>query len=1079
MKPIDPRHLLRRATLALCLLALGGLPLPGTSGAGLAADDKPEEKRRVLKAYQLDQSAASVSEEYRRMAEEKRMESIRRLKELISRGVEGETKAEMMLRLADLYFQQGRDLYLREMEQFDQQYERCFDDENCNPDNMQPNNVASQEWQVKSIKLYESILRNYPRYQRADQATFFLGSALQDTGRSEEAVEAFKKLVKLYPQSGYVPDSYVLIGEYYFDHDNAYGALRAYLKATAYKDSQKYPFAMYKLGWCYYNVGDYGKSIETMKAVVSYSMAQVEADTGSLQLQEEALKDLVRFFADAGAMDEAYEYFNKLGKKELIRSMLQRLAGMYFEQGKFDQSIETYRRLILEDPQSADNPEYQVEIINAYRKVGQRDRTLEEIDRLNNDYGATSAWARANASDPNAVADAQDKIESQLRRTATDYHNTARQYTKSRHPDAKKVYGLARDGYQTYLQVFPDNEHTYDVRYAYAELLYTLKDYQGAFDQYMAVVDIDPNGKHSRFCAESAIFAAEEQVKIEGGGRADGTAVADASKSIEPQALTEWETRLVSACSKYAELYPDDKKVRNIIYKSAYLLYNKYRFDEAATQFRVVIQMDPGSKEAEQAANLILDSLNVRKDWAALKENSKFYYDTPGLGGTQFKKDVYAIYESSSFKLVEVNFEKTKDYAVAADGFMAFYTEFPDSKIAAQALNNSSVYYYEAGKVADSMKVRHILVEDPKFGPETKYYYDQIGALGFDYETIANFERAAFYYEKLWGLYPEERKEKKDDEELVAKMDEKAADAIYSAAVFRSALGDWDVGIDNYNQFVAAFPDDKRVADTRLRVGGIYEDHEKWEDAANVFHGFYTKPPEDAPLEFQYFARLHYGRALGHMGQLKKRDKVYAETVVMYEKEMAKGGQKGPHTEFVAEMMYELAQPQLEEYLALKIEARKGVSRKLEDKSLADSLSKKAQALLETDKTFTEVVQLGAGEFGLAATVSLGKAYENMGDSLRTGDLPSYLTEEQRELYTMAIEDKVYVQEEKALNAYQLALEKSYELTLYNDNTAYAVRRLGELRPDDFPGLQEQLIDPRWTSTKKGGTVSDDFETTL
>ena len=56
------------------------------------------------------------------------------------------------------------------------------------------------------------------------------------------------------------------------------------------------------------------------------------------------------------------------------------------------------------------------------------------------------------------------------------------------------------------------------------------------------------------------------------------------------------------------------------------------------------------------------------------------------------------------------------------------------------------------------------------------------------------------------------------------------------------------------------------------------------------------------------------------------------------------------------------------------------------------------------------------------------------------------------------------MQIEKAVNAYNLTLEKSFQLSLYNENTAFATRRLGELRPNDFPGLEERLITPRYTS---------------
>ena len=1068
------RTIVRNTTLALGLWLASQSPLGMVVGVESTAQ-AAEEERRVLKARDVDESA-QLNEEYARLAEEKRMESIRRLKDLLSRGVDGETKAEMMLRLADLYFQQGRYLYLKEMAAYDIEFDACFNDDNCDAEKMTADNSGSHAWQQKSIKLYQSILRSYPRYARADQATFYLGSALQDLGEQDDAVEAFKKLVKLYPQSSFVPDAYVLIGEYYFDNDNAFGALKAYQKATQFTDSPKYAFAMYKLGWCYYNVGDYGKGIETMKAVVTYSMNQ-GADAKGIQLQDEALKDLVRFFADAGAMNEAYEYFTKLGKKDLIRSMLKRLATMYFEQGKFDQSVETYRRLILEDPSSEDNPNYQTEIISAYRKIGQKERTLEEVDRLLRDYGAKSSWASANASNPAAVKDAMKQIEESLRRVAVDYHAEARKLEKSRRPEAPQVYALANQAYTTYLREFPSGEHAYEVRYAFGELLYKTKDFVGAFEQYMAVVKIDPQGKHSKFCAESSIFAAEEQVKLEGGAVATGKVSANAKNAKEPQDLTDWEQRLVDACAQYATLYPDDKKAINAIYKSGYMLYNKYRFEEAAEQFALVINMDPRSANASQAAELILDSFVVRENWQALKDNAKFYHDKDGLGDSKFKKETYEVYERASFKVIEVNLDADNDKGKAADAFVAFYEEFPDATTAAQALNNASTYYFEADRVDDAVKVRHILVEDPKFGAETKYYYNQIAALGFDYETIADFERASFYYEKLWALYPEEKKTVEKEGGDGANLEAKAGDAIFTAAVFRNGLGEWEAAIDNYNAFAATFDSDERVAEIRIRVAKIYEEQDQLKEAANAYKAFYTKVPAGGTIDQEYYSRLHYGQLLTQMGKKRDADNMYTETITKYEKYIAGGGEVGAPTEFVAEMMFTLAKPALDEYLDLEIKGRgKAAGRKAEDKALGDALSAKSKSLIEVRSTFTNVVTTGAGEWGLAALVALGQGFENMGAALRDGDKPFYLTSEQEELYGMAIEDKAYVWDEKAVNAYALALEKSYELTIYNENTALATRRLGELRPDDFPGLREQLLESRWTSSKQ---TSFDIEDSL
>ncbi len=1054
------------------------LVLAGVSAPIQTADAQEEGERRILKLRQSQD--VNLSDEYLVKAREKRLESIQFLKELIAEqgsALKGDRKAEMMLRLADLYFQQGRDEYLVEMAMFDKEYDKCFNTEGCDPGRLQPDNEESQKWQNRSIKLYKNILQNYPRYSRADEATFYLGQALSDIGRRDDGKDYFENLVRMYPDSQFVPDTYVNLGEYYFDNDNAYKALTNYKKATAYRDHDKYGFSLYKLAWCYYNVGEAGKSIETMKAVVSFSMAEGAAGGSKLQLQEEALKDLVRFFADAGELDEAYEYFNKLGKKELIRSMLKQLAKKYFDNGKWEEAIQTYRRLIAENPTAPENPDYQHEIIQAYQKMGLKEETFTEIDRMLKTYGKDSAWARANASNQEAIEEATQKVEKNLRQVALYHHNRAKKIKSG--DEAKQSYALAYKAYKVYLREFPGSDKAYEIHYSFAELLYKIKKYEEAYEQYMAVVDLDPKGKHSEFCAESAIFAADEMVKKEGGNQEISKGPGEAK---EAQPLTDWEKRLVDACAKYADLFPGQDKVKNIIYKSGYLLYNKYRFEEAADQFNKVISSDPGSREAEQAANLILDSFVVNEDWANLQKNAKIYYDTERLGSATFKKEVYGVYQNASLKLIEVDFEANKNHTKTAAAYVQFYNDFPDSDENARILNNATIYFHKDNQIEKAMEVRRILVDDPKFGTKTKYYYDQIGGLGYDHETIADYTRAAELYEEMFGIFNDPRKFKdewKKEGDDLATQKQGAADAIYSAAVFRKALGEWKPAIENYKKFLAAFPEDDRANDIKLTIGKIYEENEQWSSAANVFKNFYETEERNkettAPIEFLYFARLHHARALEKQNQTTNATRLYEATVDRYNKYIEAGGEPGGHTEFVAEMMFKLAEPQFEKYAAAVIGGvRPGSSRKSEDKQLGDALKKKAELLVETEKVYAEIIKTGAGEWGLAGLVKLGEVYENMAKSLEDSHIPSYLTEDQVEMYTMALEDKVYPQQEKAVAAYKAALDKSYELTLYNDNTALATRRLGELRPNDFPGLQEELPEVRETSSQ---TRSSTFET--
>jgi hypothetical protein len=122
--------------------------------------------------------------------------------------------------------------------------------------------------------------------------------------------------------------------------------------------------------------------------------------------------------------------------------------------------------------------------------------------------------------------------------------------------------------------------------------------------------------------------------------------------------------------------------------------------------------------------------------------------------------------------------------------------------------------------------------------------------------------------------------------------------------------------------------------------------------------------------------------------------------------------------------------------------------------------------MVELEKKYSAILETGAGEWGLAAVVYLGRVYENMGETFAKSPCPAYLTTDQCEYYKQVLQDKVFAQVEKAVTAYKIALDKSYELNVYNDNAAFATRRLGELRPDDFPALYEELPKPGLTAEK-------------
>ncbi len=129
------------------------------------------------------------------------------------------------------------------------------------------------------------------------------------------------------------------------------------------------------------------------------------------------------------------------------------------------------------------------------------------------------------------------------------------------------------------------------------------------------------------------------------------------------------------------------------------------------------------------------------------------------------------------------------------------------------------------------------------------------------------------------------------------------------------------------------------------------------------------------------------------------------------------------------------------------------------------------------EHAIVEIVDTGSGEWALAALVTLGRVYEDMAETLTSSERPTHLTSEQLEQYDMMLSDRAYVMTEKAVNTYIIARDRGFELTLYNAHTSVASDRLDALRPDDYPGVHEELRQPHYLAGRRAHRAG--FETSL
>ena len=194
---------------------------------------------------------------------------------------------------------------------------------------------SEEKWLLEAVKAYIQAAK-YKKYERMDEVLFKLAFLLTSVKKEDQARVFFLRLIKDYPNSKYIPDAYLSFAEFYFDKGEMENALKFYEKVEQFPKSSVYPYAVYKKGWCYVNMGDFKTALETFVGVVRMA-TEGKVNVGAAQKQalvKEAKKDIVKAYAHVGGPEKAWEFFQRTGG-DYAPKMMEALAELYWEQGKF------------------------------------------------------------------------------------------------------------------------------------------------------------------------------------------------------------------------------------------------------------------------------------------------------------------------------------------------------------------------------------------------------------------------------------------------------------------------------------------------------------------------------------------------------------------------------------------------------------------------------------------------------------------------------------------------------------------------------------------------------------------------
>ena len=390
---------------------------------------------------------------------DRRTQAISLLEEFVSE--EPEVAVEMpdaLLRLAELRWELARGDYLTAYNAWQQVPEA----------NRGPEPIVNYG---PAIALYDRILTQHRGFERYDFVIYMKAYALTETSDVEGALDLYRQILREFPESRFVPDAHMALAESSFSAMDYAAALPEFEAVMEHEESDLFDMALFKSAWCLWRMDNTQEAATRFRRVLDlgrHGQHLTSAQRRRLRdLQSEALDYLIQVFTEdeTNTPRDVFRFLQEIGGEQYAERVLTRLSLTYMDQARYDFGIEAYRLLLEMSPEDERAPAWQQQIAAGYAATDDTAHTMEALTELADNYLPGGTWAGQQA-DPEAVEDARVRVERAIRVRAMRWHELGQQH------DLRSRFEQAAAGYGLYLEHFPDTEHSYDLHFYRAEILF-------------------------------------------------------------------------------------------------------------------------------------------------------------------------------------------------------------------------------------------------------------------------------------------------------------------------------------------------------------------------------------------------------------------------------------------------------------------------------------------------------------------------------------------------------------------------------------------------------------------------------
>ncbi len=789
-----------------------------------------------------------------------------------------------------------------------------------------------------AIKYYTLLKSQYPKWCQStnasdpakstgctDEVLYYLAYEYEQAQQLDQARKVYFELIQNWPQSKFIPNAYLAFGELFFNE--AQGdpskwelAEKSYLEVIKYPapDNKVWGYAHYKLGYVYWNKGDFARAMSEFKKTIEYGQ-QYSQLPNAAQLAVSARRDLIPVYALSGDPKKAHDFFRPLsgdspGGTEKTFKMLDDLGQNYLDTGHYKEGIELYQDLMNRD-RGPKYCVYQGHITEATlaMKSGNKDMIMGELGRqleVHNKYQGEGHPGDHKLKCSNITAGL-------LTETAMAWHLEAVGSGGVRGTGDKKTMQLAAQLYDKVVTNFKQEQfakfefpriikedwpNIFKIKYAMADLLYFQKDWAKCGPAFDSVVAEDPNGPQAAEAAYASVLCYQNiylethkdgsdkkgsgNLPSSASGKSDKDKKAAEKAKFLPKNFSDNQKGMITAFNRYVcYIKPSatDKEAQEqyveVKYARGRTYFEAQHWEEAALAFRDVALNHADKDVGIYASQLYLESLNVLganmdpprpSCYDDMAEDVPRFIELYCKGGKEkdnaeqcgilirIQRDIERL---RAEKLVEAadkmgGPEALKSYEKAAVAYMDMWKKYGEAACEAKqpACDRAEEVLYNAAKAFQAARLIAKSIAARRILIDPKYNLHNTELAKKSIYEIGGNYQAIAVYDEAANWYEKFAREN-------PKM-EKAPEALQDAVVLRLGLGQEDQAIKDADLFNKNYGQAKpaQTAQIAFAIGAHYLDKEDWEQARKRLSAAMSQIDRNATFDVQVQAHAMLGR---------------------------------------------------------------------------------------------------------------------------------------------------------------------------------------------------------------------------